>query len=159
MISRLVFHSLLLTKKAQIMYVKDYMQAIIMTVSPNDSLSKARQTMDELLIRHLPVVVEGHRLVGLLTDRDIRHADTSSHSHLTDQERREALHEISVSDVMTRQLHTVCPETALMEAAVMFLEQKFDCLPVVDEAGTLKGLITVSDFVRVYIEQHASVIF
>jgi CBS domain-containing protein len=141
------------------MYVKDYMQAIIMTVSPNDSLSKARHTMDELFIRHLPVVVEGHRLVGLLTDRDIRQADTSSHSHLTDQERHDALHGICVSDAMTRQLQTVCPETALLEAAIAFLEQKFDCLPVVDEAGILKGLITVSDFVRVYIDQHDSVIF
>ncbi|WP_369127495.1 CBS domain-containing protein [Candidatus Entotheonella palauensis] len=39
------------------------------------------------------------------------------------------------------------------------MEQKFDCLPVVDEEGALRGLLTVSDFVRVYVEQHESVIF
>jgi CBS domain-containing protein len=47
----------------------------------------------------------------------------------------------------------------LLEAATTFLEHKFDCLPVVDEEGLLKGLITVSDFVRVYVEQHEKVIF
>ncbi len=140
------------------MYVKDYMQAIIMTVSPNDLLSAARQTMDELYIRHLPVVLDG-KLVGMLTDRDIRQASPSSCAHLTDRECHEALREICVSDMMTRQLHTVSPETTLVEAAATFLEQKIDGLPVVDEDGSLKGLITVSDFVRVYVEQHDSMIF
>jgi CBS domain-containing protein len=59
---------------------------------------------------------------------------------------------------MTRQLYTVTPETTLIEAAATFLEQKFDCLPVVDENGILKGLLTVSDFARIYIEEHESVI-
>jgi CBS domain-containing protein len=141
------------------MHVKDYMQEIIITISPNDLLSTARRIMNELFIRHLPVVLEGKRLVGILTDRDLRQAIPSSGMYLTDHERNNALHAMTVSDIMTRQVYTVSPNTTLLEAATTFLEHKFDCLPVVDEEGLLKGLITVSDFVRVYVEQHEKVIF
>ncbi len=141
------------------MYVKDYMQAITMTISPNECLSKARLIMNELFIRHLPVVLEGNRLVGILTDRDIRQASPSSDISMNAQEHHDALQSMTVSDAMTRQVYTVTPDTALVEAAATFLEKKFDGLPVVDEDGVIKGLITVSDFVRVYIEQHENVIF
>jgi acetoin utilization protein AcuB len=140
------------------MYVKNYMQAIIVTVSPDNLLSTARHLMDDLFIRHLPVVLEGNRLIGLLTDRDIRQVGASHHraphAHLP----HDILHDLCVSHVMSRQLYTVTPETTLIEAAATFLEQKFDCLPVVDEHGILKGLLTVSDFARIYIEEHESVI-
>ena len=129
------------------MYVEDYMQAIIMTVSPHDLLSTAHRLMNELFIRHLPVVVGENRLVGILTDRDIRQAVP------------DGLHEMTVNNVMTRQVYTVSPDTPLLQAASTLLEQKFDCLPVVDDDGILTGLITVSDFVRVYVEQNEDVLF
>jgi acetoin utilization protein AcuB len=140
------------------MHVKDYMQEIIIAVSPNDLLSTARRIMNELFIRHLPVVLEGKRLVGILTDRDLRQASPSSAVHLTEHERNRTLDAMTVSDIMTRQVYTVSPNTTLLEVATTFLEQKFDCLPVVDEEGALKGLITVLDFVRLYVEQHENVI-
>jgi acetoin utilization protein AcuB len=140
------------------MYVKNYMQAIIVTVSPDHLLSTARHLMDDLFIRHLPVVLEGNRLVGLLTDRDIRQVGASPHRAPHTSRPYEILHDLCVRHVMTRQLYTVTPETTLIEAAATFLEQKFDCLPVVDEHGLLKGLLTVSDFARIYLEEHESVI-
>lgn len=140
------------------MYVKNYMQAIVVTVSPDNLLSTARHLMDDLFIRHLPVVLEGNRLIGLLTDRDIRQVGASHHRAPHPHVPHEVLHDLCVSHVMTRQLYTVTPETTLIEAAATFLEQKFDCLPVVDEHGILKGLLTVSDFARIYIEEHESVI-
>ena len=145
--------------KAQMMYVKDYMQAIVITVSPNDLLSTARRTMDELFIRHLPVVSQGC-LVGILTDRDIRRIVALSQAQLpSDTEGNEALCRLCVRQAMTRQPYTVSPDTVLIEAAAVLLEHKFDCLPVVDEEGILKGLLTVSDFVRIYLEQHDNVIY
>jgi acetoin utilization protein AcuB len=140
------------------MYVKNYMQAIIVTVSPDHLLSTARRLMDDLLIRHLPVVLEGNRLIGLLTDRDIRQVGASHYRAPHAHAPHDVLHDLCVSHVMTRQLYTVTPETTLIEAAATFLEQKFDCLPVVDAHGILKGLLTVSDFARIYIEEHESVI-
>ena len=132
------------------MYVKDYMQAIIITVSPNDSLSAARRLMDALFIRHLPVVVDRNHLTGLLTDRDIRQVGAQT----TVNERHEALDNMCVGDVMTRELYTVTPETVLTEAAATLVERKFDCLPVIDDHGALQGMLTVSDFVRLYIDEH-----
>lgn len=136
------------------MYVKDYMQAIIITVSPNDSLSAARRLMDALFIRHLPVVVDRNHLTGLLTDRDIREVDASSQAQPTSHKSHDALENMCVGDVMTRELYTVTPETALTEAAATLVERKFDCLPVIDDHGALQGMLTVSDFVRLYIDEH-----
>ena len=141
------------------MQVKDYMQAITMTITTSDCLSTARRTMDALFIRHLPVVREGNRLIGILTDRDLRQARSSSSVSVADQESPAAFHEITVNEIMTQRVVTVSPDTTLLEAASIFLEQKFDCLPVVDENGALQGLITVSDFVRAYVEQYENVIF
>jgi acetoin utilization protein AcuB len=138
------------------MYVKDYMQAIVVTVSPNELLSTARHLMDQLFIRHLPVVVEGNQLIGVVTDRDIRQADVSNCPDLTVEERYEGFYGMRVRHVMTRPPHTVTHETTLIEAAGTMLEQKFDCLPVVDEVGILIGLIALSDFARIYIEEHDS---
>jgi len=141
------------------MHVKDYMQAIAITVSPTDPLSIAYRLMSELFIRHLPVVIEDNRLVGVISDRDIRQACPSSDVRLPESVRMEHLRTMSVGEVMSRKIYTVSPDTPLLEAATTFLEHKFDCLPVVVEDGTLEGIITVSDFVRVYAEQHEHVIF
>ncbi len=140
------------------MYVKDYMQAIIMTISPQDHLSTAHRIMIDLFIRHLPVVLDGNQLVGILTDRDIRQASPSSSPSMPDHKCHDALNVMTVNDVMTQQVYTVTPDTTLLKAATILLENMFDCLPVVDEHGLLQGLITTSDFMRVYIEQHENVI-
>lgn len=141
------------------MHVKDYMQTIAITVSPTDPLSIAYRLMNELFIRHLPVVIEENRLVGVISDRDIRQASPSSAGQLPEPVRIDHLRTMSVGDVMHREVYTVSPDTTLLEAATAFLEYKFDCLPVVAEDGTLAGIITVSDFVRVYAEQHEHVMF
>jgi hypothetical protein len=65
-------------------------------------------------------------------NRDIRQASPSNGVHLSDYERYEALHAMAVSEVKTRQIDTVFPDPAELEASTTFLEQKFDCLPRVD---------------------------
>jgi acetoin utilization protein AcuB len=135
------------------------MQAIAITVSPSDSLNIAYRLMSELFIRHLPVVIEEHKLVGVISDRDIRQAGALSEGDVIESVRMDQLHTMCVEDVMSREIHTVSPDTTLLEAAATFLEHKFDCLPVVAEDGTLVGIITVSDFVRIYAEEHDHVIF
>ena len=141
------------------MVVKDYMQALTLTVAPYDLLSTARRLMSDLLIRHLPVVREGNCLVGILTDRDLRQASPSRGAGVIDHELQETFNAMTVSEVMTQPVYTVSPDTALVEAAILLLDHKFDCLPVVDDGGALQGLITTSDFVRVYVEQHENVMF
>ena len=84
------------------MHVKDYMQAIAITVSPTDPLSIAYRLMSELFIRHLPVVIEDNRLVGVISDRDIRQACLSNDVRLPESVRLEHLRTMSVGDVMSR---------------------------------------------------------
>lgn len=138
------------------MQVRDYMQALAVTVFPEDLLSTARRRMQELFIRHLPVVVAGNQMVGAITDRDIRRAGLWRDDFRNGLDGNAALHVMTVEECMTRDVHAVGLETDLIEAGTFLLDNKIDCLPVVDDDGVLHGIITLSDFVRAYIERHGA---
>ena len=138
------------------MQVRDYMQALTVTVFPEDLLSTARRRMQELYIRHLPVVVTGNQIVGVITDRDIRQAGLWRDDFRNGLDGNAALHVMTVQECMTRDVHAVDPATDLVEAGAYLLDHKIDCLPVVDDDGVLHGIITLSDFVRAYIERYGA---
>ncbi len=132
------------------MLVRERMSGDPLFLSPDDTLREARRVMRENGLRRLPVVEEG-RLVGIVTDRDVRQADMSS---AVVQERRYVeyvLDRIQVRGIMTPDPVTVTPDTPLEEAARIILERKIGGLPVV-EAGRLVGIITETDLVRTLIE-------
>jgi len=93
-------------------------------------------------IRHLPVL-EGRRLVGVISDRDLRAATPA----LGDLARAEALDRIRVADQMTRDVTTAGPEDPIEDAAMAMYERKIGCLPVVD-GEDLVGILTTSDVMR-----------
>lgn len=97
--------------------------------------------IDDLLklhhIRHLPIV-RGDRLVGLVTHRDLLRA----------QARVRSSPGIRASEVMTREVQTIPPDTSVRYAIYKLLDDKVGCLPVVDAAGRLVGIFTESDAVR-----------
>jgi CBS domain-containing protein len=132
------------------------MQTLTITVFPADLLSTAHRRMHELYIRHLPVVVAGNQIVGIISDRDIRRAGLWRDDFRNGLDGNAALHVMTVKECMTRDVHAVCPETDLVEAGAFLLDRKIDCLPVVDDNGVLHGIITLSDFVRAYIEGHSA---
>ena len=132
------------------MKVKDRMSENPVVLSPDDTLREARRLIRELGFRRFPVVEDG-RLVGIVTDRDVRQADMSS---AVVQERRYVeylLDRIQVRGIMTPNPATVTPETPLEEAARIILEMKIGGLPVV-ENDRLVGIITETDLVRTLIE-------
>lgn len=136
------------------MQVRDYMQTITLTVFPEDLLSTAYRRMQELYIRHLPVVVASNQIVGMITDQDIRRAGLWRDDLRNGLNGNAALHVMTVQECMSHEVHAVCPETALAEAGAFLLDHKIDCLPVVDDDSVLQGIITLSDLVRAYIERH-----
>ncbi len=136
------------------MYVRDYMQSNPITVTPEERLHVAHQLMQTHRIRHLPVIDTNGKLVGVITDRDLRQAEPSDEPHLAEHELTYLLAKVQVKDMMTQEVVTVRAETPVAEAARIFLEKKFGCLPVVREDHTLAGIITVSDLLRAYVEQH-----
>jgi acetoin utilization protein AcuB len=107
------------------------------TVDPEDLLSRAAHKMQAGGFRRLPVV-SGGKLVGIITDRDVR-------------QYRGHLEHKKIKAAMTESPLIVTPETTLEEAAVIMLEQQIGGLPVVEE-GRLVGVIAASDILRAFLD-------
>jgi len=114
------------------------------TVGPDAPLRQAVNLMRERKIRHLPVVEDGERLVGILTDRDVRHAALvpALAEHLAWEPRR--LKALRVRDVMTWSVVTTHPEATLAQAGMTMFQRRIGSLPVVDN-GRLVGILTETD--------------
>lgn len=128
------------------MLVRDHMSTDLVVLTPDDTLRRAKEMVREHGLRRFPVV-EGEKLVGIVTDRDIRQADISS---AVVQERRYVeyiLDRIQVRGIMTPNPVTVTPDTPLEKAARLILQHKIGGLPVVKE-GKLVGIITETDLIR-----------
>jgi acetoin utilization protein AcuB len=117
--------------------VMTYMSRNPVTVTPRDTLIDAQGKMHAGSFRRLPVV-EGERLVGMVTDRDL--GPHSGH-----------LRETRVTAAMTENPLTITPVTPLEAAARLMLDTKLDSLPVVEE-GKLVGIITTSDILKAFLE-------
>ena len=133
--------------------VKDAMQDLLITLVPEDLVSTAYQRMQGGIVRHLPVLDDDGKLVGVITDRDIRRVGNFGEEV---SERANRFGMMMVTDLMTTQIVTVRNHTGLTEAAELFLTHKFGCLPIIRDDGTLEGILTVADLLRRYIDQSDS---
>jgi acetoin utilization protein AcuB len=131
--------------------VRTYMSSVPLTSHQDDLVSQAQQRMHNAMIRHLPIVTEEGKLLGLLTDRDLRQAGASSVPLLTNYEAPLLLMTMMVKDIMTTHVYTVTEETSVASAGQLFLDYKLGCLPVVDTNHRLAGMLTVTDLLRAYI--------
>jgi acetoin utilization protein AcuB len=124
--------------------VKGVMTENPLTASPDMPLRQAVGLMRERKIRHLPVVEDGGRLVGMLTDRDVRHAALvpALAEHLTWELRR--LRSLRVRDVMTWSVVTTHPDATLTQAGLTMFQRRIGSLPVVED-GRLVGILTETD--------------
>jgi IMP dehydrogenase len=118
---------------AEVETVKKYESGMIsdpVTVHPDQKIGEALQIMERYRISGLPVVVEGHRLVGILTNRDLRF---------------EKRLDRQVREIMTTRLITARPGISLEEAKSILQANRIEKLPLIDEHSRLRGLITVKD--------------
>jgi CBS domain-containing protein len=128
------------------MTVRDIMSPNVITVDPETAMIDARQRMAAARIRHL-VVMENSRVVGIVTDRDIRLNLPSPATSLSVWEMNYLLARLTVGGVMTRSVLVIDSGRPLSEAARIMMDHKIGALPVVDD-GRLVGIVTESDFVR-----------
>lgn len=116
------------------------------TIGPEASFYEARALIHDKGIRHLPVVEKDNRLVGIVTDRDIRQAAPSDATLLSVQELHYLLGKLKVSSFMTpkEKLITINPDTLIEEAVQLMHDNKIGCLPVL-EGDKLYGIFTETD--------------
>jgi acetoin utilization protein AcuB len=125
--------------------VRDFMTRDVITLGPESSAAEAWGLCREYKIRHLPVI-EGGRLVGLVSDRDLRDV-----SPPRDDREADTLRWVRLGDMMTRRPVTIHPLATIEQAAREIYERRIGCLPVVAE-GELVGIITSSDMMQTLIE-------
>ena len=123
------------------------------TINPNESFFEAQNLIHEKGVRHLPVVDENNRLLGIVTESDIRKAGPSDVDMLRVQDAANLLKNLKVSAFMTpkEKLVTITPDSLIEEAAQLMYEHKIGCLPVV-EGEKLYGIFTETDAMDHFVE-------
>jgi acetoin utilization protein AcuB len=119
-------------------------------VDADDSMLDATKILKEHNIRHLPVLEKG-KLVGIVTDRDLKRASPSDATSLEAHELLYLIANIKVREIMTTNPITVPYNFTIEEAAQILLQAKISGMPVVDKDGNVIGTITQTDLFKVLI--------
>ena len=132
------------------MTVTELMTPSPITTGPDTPVLEARQLMIQKRIRHL-LVAEGGKLLGIVTDRDIRLNLPSPATSLSVWEVNYLLARMTVESAMTTSVVVISPRHDAKEAASLMLDHKIGALPVVD-GGRLVGIITETDLLRAFVK-------
>jgi acetoin utilization protein AcuB len=138
-------------KMASQLRVRDCMTVDPATVGPRDSLQKVIELLRRRNIRSVPVIEEG-KLVGIVTDRDIRQVAPAYPLFRDEEEIRRYTENLTVTAAMTADPMTISPDAPLVQAAKVLETYCISALPVVD-GQKLVGMISVMDLLRVFVEQ------
>ena len=132
--------------------VRDCMTCDPASVGPNDSLQRVVELLRRRDIRSVPVLEDG-RLIGIVTDRDVRQVAPAYPLFREEDEIRRYTENLTVTAAMTADPMTIAPDAPLIDAAKILETYRISALPVVD--GTeLVGMLTVTDLLRVFVEQN-----
>jgi len=122
------------------------------SLKPTDSLARAIDLMKEKKIRRIPIVSDTGKLVGIVSDRDLKDVSPSRATTLDIWELHYVLDKLKLKDVMTKNPSVVPPEMPIEKAALLMLEKRVEGLPVVDGKGDLVGILTEGDIFRALVE-------
>ena len=127
------------------MLIQDWMTSEVFSVTPDTSLLKIGKLMRDNSLRRLAVVDEKNRVVGIISDRDVKDASPSKATTLDMYEMHYLLAELKAKDIMTAKPITVKPTDSVEQAAMLMLDNKISGLPVVDDQGCLVGILSDRD--------------
>ncbi|MFI4881147.1 MAG: CBS domain-containing protein [Phycisphaerales bacterium JB064] len=130
------------------MRIEDIMTREVITACMDDDLEKVRGMFTRYRFRHLPILDDDGKLVGIISDRDILanvspFAGTINERAVDANSLRRKAHQI-----MTRQPQTATPTEKAERAALVMLHQRISSLPVIDQGGRLVGIVTMRDVMR-----------
>jgi acetoin utilization protein AcuB len=132
------------------MFVGKRMTKDMITIEQDEPMTKAAEMLKKHKIRRMPVL-KGEKLVGIVSDKDLRSAMASSASSLNLWEMHYLLDRIKVKELMTKNVITVAPETTIEEAAQIMRDKKIGGLPVLENTK-LVGIITETDIFGIFLE-------
>ena len=132
------------------MYVSRTMTRKVITIDQEASILDAQDQLAKNKVRHLPIIDKDRRLIGIITDRDIRSA-LPFHSLMEHGSEKESVLEFKVKDVMTKDPTSISPTYTIQDALLLIQNLKVGALPVVDDDQKLKGIISVRDLLGAFI--------
>ncbi|MFW2365292.1 MAG: CBS domain-containing protein [Desulforhopalus sp.] len=134
------------------MFVSDRMSTDLITVGPDITIFEAKSLMADKKIRHLPVVDEDGKLIGIVTDRDMRDAMPSTLLRKPDYET--TLNKIGIrpiGEIMTKKPMTIYAYYTLQDTLLVIQKKKVGALPVIDEEGYLRGIMSTRDLLTAFV--------
>jgi len=130
------------------MKISEIMSTDVITVAMDNAVEEIRSLFEQNDCHHILVVSDNNMLLGIISDRDVLRslcpgADSSmANNHASKTLQRKA------HQIMTRDVITIRPGNDIEDAAQIMLEKKISCLPVVDEADTIEGIVTKTDLLE-----------
>ncbi|MBU4132177.1 MAG: CBS and ACT domain-containing protein [Proteobacteria bacterium] len=132
------------------MLIKEWMSKPVITINRDASLTDAVTLFQTRVISMLPVLKEG-KLVGILTDGDIKKASPSGATTLDRFEINSLMDTLPVESIMSKPVVTIGSDHTVDEAAGIMLSKAISGMPVIDTTGKIEGIITKSDIFRCFV--------
>ena len=133
------------------MFVKTRMTPNPVTIHSTATIADASEIMRANKFRRLPIVDDG-RLVGIVTDRDLREVSASPATTLSIFELNYLLAKMKVKDIMKRNVITISAEATIEEAALSMYEHRIGGLVVIDDTGGVAGVLTETDIFKSFVD-------
>ena len=127
--------------------VETIMTRHVTTVSMDDSIRHVREVFQSVRFHHL-VVVDGERIAGVISDRDLLKHISPFVGKITERNQDRYTLDRKVHQVMSRRLVSCSPDTALKDAGRLMLDHRVSCLPVLADAGRCVGILTLRDLLN-----------
>ena len=132
------------------MLIKEWMSTSVITINDNDSLNDAIKLFESRVISMLPVLKDG-KVVGIITDGDVKKAMPSDANTLDKFEIPSLLDTVKIKSVMSKPVITTSVDHTVDEAARNMLKKGISGMPVLDHKDRIEGIITKSDVFRCFV--------
>lgn len=133
------------------MFVENRMTTNPITIASTTTIADASEIMRTNKFRRLPVVDNG-KLVGIITDRDLRAVSASPATALSIFELNYLLAKMEIKDIMQKKVITISKNATVEEAAILMYNHRIGGLVVVDDHGVVTGVITETDIFKTFID-------